>query len=419
MSKSRLSKFKPTSQNPVIGGIFVALFAAIGVYLLTSSHAATPYISTSAGSGTVGCNASIQPDSSGNNYVKFGSGTSCSSGGGGGTGSMLVGLVDGTQYSEPVGAVSSVRYDVDQFGDGGIAKYAQQGIKVVVLFSGPYNSGGVSAITGSAPSYTGAAGWASSRLAEYQKYCTLSECPAIELLNEPTQGAFWGSGHNDPTDQQAYAALVKDTATTFHSALGSNSPLILASYDGGQDSSLAWGQGWWNSSFSSLVDGLTIHPYGGTSLSTVNPAPPAPLNNLVGSGLGNRYDVTTAHQNTGKPIYVTEVGWPTFNDPSAPTQSGATGDSIQWPLDNSNGGNRGDQCDNIYNFVTWARSTGFVGGVFIFGSTDYSGGSNAAYGVADPTGNNHKPSFAALKAAAASQSNPCANALTYPTGNTL
>src|SRR5581483_7163203 len=95
---ARKSKLKKMLHNKLTPFIFIALFAIAGVYLLVGGHAATPYVSTSAGNGTVGCNASIQT-TGGNNYVKFGSGTSCQ-GGGTGPGSMWVSLVDGGEVQE-------------------------------------------------------------------------------------------------------------------------------------------------------------------------------------------------------------------------------------------------------------------------------------------------------------------------------
>lgn len=447
MAKKRSSISKSFTNTHIVGGIFVILFAVLGVYLLKHGHAASPFASNSAASGTIGCGATTQTDGSGNKYVKFGA---CSSGGG----TTWVGLVDGGEVNEAADAgLKYVRYS-DEFGTGNIGSYKAKGIKLVLLFHGPYNTNGVVGLTGS--DYSNISGVVSDELTYYKTNCINSdgstECPAIEILNEPTQGAFWGSGHNDPTDQKAYAALIKAVYTAFHASaanggLGSNAPILLASYDGGQAASLQWGQqGWWNPStngignMSPYVDGVTIHPYGEYSTSTLGL--PAPLNNLWGPALGNRYDVTQAHIDTGKPVYITEVGWPTdVGTGSTPTTNLHTGDSAQWPRTNctsnpnpsgpgscSGGGpNQGDQCNNVYNFLDWAKGTGFVGGAFIFGSKDYGGSSNFLYGTADSSesdssssrSNSYKPSFYAVKAAANNQANPCPNPLAYPSGNTL
>ncbi|MFI5270653.1 MAG: hypothetical protein ACHQT9_01235 [Candidatus Saccharimonadales bacterium] len=409
MKRTSITKLNLKGQNRIIVGLFVALLvAAIGAYLLTGSHAATSYVGPISAAGTVGCNASVQKDpASGNGYVKFGSGTSCNGGGGGS--SMYVSLVDGGQFQEAKDAgLKIIRFDPGSIST--VANFRAVGVKTLILYHGPYNQGGVAAEESSFNSNgqnNGATNWANSFVSEYQQkdsnnnpYCDPTQCPVVEILNEPTQGTFWGGGHNDQNDANAYAALVEASYTAFHNAYGSSAPKILASYDGGQDASLQWGHFYWNSNVASYVDGITIHPYGGTDSGTK-------VSGILGSGLGNRSDVTTAHAETGKPVWVTEVGWPTDN---------GTGDSIQWPLQNSNGG-IGDQCNNVYNFMEWSKSLGYVSGVFIYGSL-------GNYGVATsyPENPNNdpnikpsiKPSFNALKASAAGQSNPCPGPLSYP-----
>jgi hypothetical protein len=207
----------------------------------------------------------------------------------------------------------------------------------------------------------------------------------MEVLNEPDGFWFWGSGADNQTNANAYANLVRAAYTTFHNAYGASAPLVLAAYDGS-----TWGHEWWSSSMDNYVDGVIVHPYGGTG----SPSQ---------SKLGDRQQVTEAHSYTGKPVYVTEVGWPTAVGQSA------TGDSLQWPQTNTGAGT-GDQCDNIYNFLRWSRSTGYVNAVYIFGYRDY--GTNAYYGVETSDGTK-KPAWNALKAAANNQANPCPNPLTY------
>ena len=66
--------------------LVVVIVAGIGTYLLTGSHAATPYASITANKGTLTCGASVVSDptaSDGTSAVQFGS---CASGGGGGGG---------------------------------------------------------------------------------------------------------------------------------------------------------------------------------------------------------------------------------------------------------------------------------------------------------------------------------------------
>ena len=48
-----------------------------------------------------------------------------------------------------------------------------------------------------------------------------------------------------------------------------------------------------------------------------------------------------------KPVYITEVGWPTCVVAGCATH---TGDSLEWTQQ--------EQATNIYNFINWAREYG-------------------------------------------------------------
>ena len=114
------------------------------------------------------------------------------------------------------------------------------------------------------------------------------------------------------------------------------------------------------------IDGITMHPYSW---------PP----NLP---LGSRSNVERAHAKTGKPVYITELVRP----PAVVTEA--------------------EQAEDIYNFIAWARSTGYVADVTIFNYRDYS--PNQFWGIerwenpAGPSGSK-KPSYTALREAAAGQ----------------
>jgi hypothetical protein len=143
-------------------------------------------------------------------------------------------------------------------------------------------------------------------------------------------------------------------------------PKVLASWDGGNGGSSLFGAGWKAYGGLAYCDGVTVHPYGGSE-------------GHEGGALGNRADVVGAHEQSGKPVYVTEVGWPT--DLGAPS----TGDSQQWT--------EAQQARNILGFIDWARATRFVAMVVIFGLADYGG--NNWYGV-ERADRSHKPAYAAL-----------------------
>jgi len=237
-----------------------------------------------------------------------------------------------------------VRVDVTE---GDPASFRQAGLKVIMLIPGDcqgsapkgYSSGGVGALDPQE--------WAQCAVNLFGADCAGSavSCPAVEVLNEPAGGWFWGENADSRQNASAYATLLADTWTAFNGQYGTAAPAILASYDGGSDSSVAWGQEWWTPQVSQYVGGVTVHPYGGTGDPTQ-------------SAQGNRMQVTEAHQQTDIPVWVTEVGWPT-GTPNA--------DSLQWTAD--------QQAANVTSFGQWAASTGYVAVV------TYYGWASGAYGL--------------------------------------
>jgi hypothetical protein len=281
---------------------------------------------------------------------------------------MLVGINEqgwGTSAASDI--ASSFNLDrMDVAGGEDASDFWTRGVAVDMLFSGPYNTGGVSAIN--------ATSWVQSTLSTFQSECdgSATNCPAVEVLNEPYGSWFWGPNAEDATNEAAYAHLVADTYMAFHNQYGSASPKILAAFD--DDS-------WWQGmeaavpNIDSYVDGVTVHPYGGTG-------------GVASSALGDQALVIDAHQTTGRPIWASEFGWPTA------VGQPATGDSLQWGFS--------QQATNTYNFVTWLRSLGYVSAAIDFNYRDY--GTNAFYGVETSAGVK-KPSWTALAEAADQQ--PC------------
>jgi len=190
---------------------------------------------------------------------------------------------------------------------------------------------------------------------------------AVEVLNEPNNRHFW----SDTTNYSAYANLLR----VVHDALAANfppatRPKILASWDGGEGPSSPWGPGWAARGGLRYCDGVTVHPYAGAR----NPRGP----------LGGRLDVENAHAASHKPVYITEVGWPTA------VGRPPTGDSQQWT--------EAQQAEYVTHFFGWARSTGYVRMAVYFNYVDY--GENSWYGI-ERKNRSHKPSFAALARASA------------------
>ncbi len=251
--------------------------------------------------------------------------------------SMVVGLDAGNYGSEGAtevaGAVNTVRYDTER-GTSALAAYKKAGLKVQLLFAGPYNTGGVCALN--------AGSWASDTLAYYKANTTPAQSPTIEALNEPGGTWFWGSNAASSANAVCYRNLLKATYNAFHGEYGSAAPKILGTLDG--SNGLSFGKAWVTSDWATYVDGFIVHPYGGTGSRT-------------SSALGNHALIESAHNLTGGPVYVTEVGWPTAVGQSA------TGDSLQW--------SEAEQATNITNFIAWCSGTGYVSEVVYFNYRDY------------------------------------------------
>ena len=224
--------------------------------------------------------------------------------------------------------------------------------------AGPYRHGGVSSIND----------------AEYASHVVsvIESDPSIvsvEILNEPDGAWFWGPGANSRANADAYARLLEAVYNKVKARFGGEHPLLLGAFEEGS----TWGDVWWNAlKDKEAVEGVVVHPYGGTG-------------SRAQSAAGDRAQVERAHAYTGLPVYVTEVGWPTA------TGFAPTGDSLQWP--------QAEQAANIYSFVSWARSTGYVGGVFIYEYHDAELNGSAEYGVVTHAGAK-KLGWTALKQAA-------------------
>ena len=270
---------------------------------------------------------------------------------------MLVSLNAGgwgaIELTDLAGVVGTLR--IDTISSAGAAAYASAGFKVIDDISGPYNSAGVKALN---PQI-----WAAEALARWKANPNIV---AIEELNEPGGSWFWGSEATSEANVKAYAALLKAVYEAF-APYGSARPKLLASYDGGGNKEGEWGARWFKLIDPKWIDGVTVHPYGGTA-------------NREQSALGNRANVERAHTETGLPVWATEVGWPTA------VGQPATGDSLQWTW--------AEQATNITSFVKWCRGLGYVADVTVFQYRDY--GTNAFYGIETSTGT-RKPSYEALK----------------------
>lgn len=292
------------------------------------------------------------------------------------------------------GAVAHARVS-DERSDTTFNNYIAAGFKVCRLFAGPYNGGGVNGIAGT---QAAADSWAAARLSWYQAHTNPTETPFIEPLNEPAGGWFWNANKDsnvasNQTNADAFARILKATWTAFHGAYGSNSPLIFAAWDGGQAGGSQWGNRWKNSTAVAgggiaYCDAVTVHPYGGSS-------------GQYGGANGNRTSVTNAHNDSGKPVAITELGWPTC---------GATSDSQSW--------SESAQATNLSNFIDYARASGILCYVSFYNDVDES--STRCYGNVRHLNGSNKPARAVLvsKARPSGSVVTPAVALTAPTAGT-
>ncbi|MBA3809142.1 MAG: hypothetical protein H0X28_12255, partial [Solirubrobacterales bacterium] len=266
--------------------------------------------------------------------------------------------------NDEAGAVRYVRSSYKHFNsDSQMALLAKAGVKLLPLFG----EGGTLA------SYDNAAfvGEIVSWFKRYGKGGTFWAgrpvdlgATTAELINEPGNPYFYP----DYANHRLYAEITK----AVHSALEANfaaavRPKLLVSYDGGFNGS-EYGRAIFAAG--AVADGVTVHPYGGHG---------------SGSAGGNRERVVQAHSETGLPVYVTEVGWPTGLGLLP------TGDSLQW--------SEQQQAVNLSDFIKWARAQGYVEDVTYFNYADY--GINDFYGIVHSDGSGHKLSYGVLKAATA------------------
>jgi len=250
-------------------------------------------------------------------------------------------------------AVEYVRLDTPS----DISPWTNAGMKVIADEAGPYNHAGVSGLDAQA----------------YVEHVVAfvranPQVWAVEVLNEPGGQWFWGGEAESAANRSAYAQLIVAVHDALVASFGAARPLILASYDGGHDSSNAWGEAWTqNKAALADADMITEHPYGGVGERAV-------------ASLGDRVNVQAAYAKTHKPIAITEVGFPT---------KGPTGDSLQY--------SETEQARSIAGIIGWARSTGFVKAITVYGYRD--AGLEGGYGLQKHDGTKKAAWLALLRAA--------------------
>jgi hypothetical protein len=286
-----------------------------------------------------------------------------------GASNMTVALdIGGWDWSSAIkdeaGAVRSVRSGYQHFNsDSQMELLAKAGVRLMPLFG----EGGTLASYDNAGFFNEIVAW----FQRYGKGGTFWQGKPVdlgattcELINEPGNPYFYPDYNN----HALYASMTKAVHSALEAIPAANRPKLLVSYDGGFNGS-QYGREIFAAG--AVADGVTVHPYGGK-------------NSVERSALGGRERVTQAHEQTGLPVYVTEVGWPTA------VGLPPTGDSLQWT--------EAQQAENITGFIKWSRELRYVNAVVYFNYADY--GSNDFYGIVHSSGSGHKLGYEALRIAA-------------------
>jgi len=228
------------------------------------------------------------------------------------------------------------------------------GLKVIADMSGPYSSAGVSGVN--------TASYVARDVALVKQDPHLY---ALETLNEPGGSWFWGANSESAANREAYARLVIAVHNALVDEFGADRPLQLCSMDGGHASSDAFGEAWTKNTEALDDCGmLTNHPYGGQGAREQ-------------ASLGNRALVERTWTLTGKPVAVTEVGFPTGHN---------AGDSLIY--------SETEQASSMYHFYEWASHTGHVPVVTEYGYRDAEEG--GGYGIETHAGV-HKEAYTAVQ----------------------
>lgn len=269
---------------------------------------------------------------------------------------MIVGNNSGKWDTSTIGAdikpcTTCVRLSQTEIPLSAFQNHWNAGCTVLVDFAGPFNSGGVQQLDPTSVA-NNAYNW-------YVANTNKAKSPVVEILNEPAiPGSGWGSGAFSQANATAYRNVVTAFCNKFRNGLGSNCPDIVASYDGGRSSDpVGWGRMWWNSTVAALLDGITMHSYASdNALST------------------SQSRLTAGHNDTGKRVYVTELGW---------TTAGSLRSNVSESV----------QASHISSLAQWMHDQGWVALWTHFNFRDFSGGNT--WGVTRTDGS-RKPSWAAL-----------------------
>jgi hypothetical protein len=284
-------------------------------------------------------------------------------------------------------------YDFSQY-DGLMTAASENDVQVVAeLFTTPSWAGATPTTIPDDP--TAFASFVATVVARYgphgsfwASHPTLTKVPieTFELWNEP----YYGNGNNGDYNPGRYARLVKAAASAGRAA-DSGARFLLAAEN--QSAYVGGTWVWWIDALYAAVpdlnnffDGVAVHPYGTDLQSLSYPTP-----GQAYTGYDQIRRVESIHQEFAshgagdKPLWLTEIGWPTCTD----------GGSVRCTTP-------AGQASNLQTVFTDARTIwkSFVRGVFVYGYQDNN--ANTAdpendYGLVDYNGN-PKPALAVFRA---------------------
>jgi hypothetical protein len=345
---------KSKSFRSITVAVVVVIVAAIGTYLLTSSHAASPYASATASSGSLTGNATTTSCSgaSTSTCVLF------NSSGGGTTGlynGKLLGLNSSlsdlselnNQNAYKQLNVNTVRGDLElsgsTFDDVGYSGTSAQWIDTLTgqhVVPLPLLNQYIEMSDINVPDFvTATVNWCKSYCAGGSFYTNNPSADAnyapqvLEILNEPYYGASYGypvdNGSNGtPNDIGAYSTLMQAIRSGLNSA-GFGNIGILAAANNNSGGVSGWDTDMVNNGAFAAAQGVTIHPYGPVDTSCTPSTSTSDCTvtsgDTDGTNTGGLGQLWWEHQfldnnnlsNQANNIYITEDGWcnESINDP--------------------------------------------------------------------------------------------------------
>jgi hypothetical protein len=324
--------------------VVIVIVAGIGTYLLLSSHAASPYVSITANSGTPTGSATLVPNCSGatdTSCVMFGSGSTSSLYSG-----KLLGLNSSTSDLSEVGnskawqqlGVNSVRGELDLSGtafadpnyDGTVAQWLDTTTSEHIVPEPLLNQYVEMDTINTSQFVTATVNWckaycaggtfynAASQASQSTKADPMYAPQVLEILNEP-YGNWWGYPVTT-TDVNAYATLLKDIRAGMNTA-GLNNIGILAAANDNWGGTENWNTDLVNNGGFAAAQGVTEHPYGVVDTSCTPSTSTTDCTVTSGdtdgtntAGWGevyyiNKFLTTNGLTAQANNVYVTEVGY--------------------------------------------------------------------------------------------------------------